>query len=232
MCNFNNFKVTHSIQLFNKQLLLCNHMPVLYSNTIAQLLGILQSHRQCDCPCRHCACLCHWRKGTTRSKKQVNATQEDKKKKKKPQKKEKELNATQIKEKPDHAMLSWTVCYNNSCLIHLSEKQGSRWFSGSKGQLYATHHQGKELKEHFQQHIDTLQEQMEELEVQYPSSRKAKIEWKKEILISSFVLKSKPFDIKDLVSLQPKLQREDATLSEIGESRVSRWLEESKPSQV
>ena len=72
---------------------------------------------------------------------------------------------------------------------------------------------------------------MEELEVQYPSPRKAEIEWKKEILISSFVLKSKPFDIKDLVSLQPKLQREDATLSEIGKSRVSRWLEESKPPQ-
>ena len=41
-----------------------------------------------------------------RSKKQVNATQEDKRRKKKPQKKEKELNATQIKEKPDHTTLS------------------------------------------------------------------------------------------------------------------------------
>ena len=42
-------------------------MPVSYSNTIAQLLGILPSHRQRDCFCRHCACLCHWRKGTTES---------------------------------------------------------------------------------------------------------------------------------------------------------------------
>ena len=73
---------------------------------------------------------------------------------------------------------------------------------------------------------------MKELEVQYPSSRKAEIEWKEESLISSFVLKSKPFDIKDLVPLQPKLQKENATLSEIGESRVSRWLKESKSSQV
>ena len=73
---------------------------------------------------------------------------------------------------------------------------------------------------------------MEELEVQYLSPRKAKIEWEEESLISSFILKSKPFNIKDLVLLQPKLQREDATLSEIGKSSVNRWLEESKPPQV
>ena len=73
---------------------------------------------------------------------------------------------------------------------------------------------------------------MKELEVQYPSPHKAKIQWEEESLISSFVLKSKPFNIKDLVPLQPKLQREDATLLKIGESRVSRWLEKSKPLQV
>ena len=67
MCNFNNSKVTRSIQLLDKQPLLCNHMPVSYSNTIARLLGILPSHQQCDCPCRHCACHCHRRKGTTKS---------------------------------------------------------------------------------------------------------------------------------------------------------------------
>ena len=42
-------------------------MPVSYSNTIAWLLGILPSHQQHDCPCCHCVCLCHWRKGTTES---------------------------------------------------------------------------------------------------------------------------------------------------------------------
>ena len=73
---------------------------------------------------------------------------------------------------------------------------------------------------------------MEELEVRYPSPCKAKIEWEDKSLISLFVLQSKPFDIKDLILLQPKLQKEDATLSEIGKSRVSRWLEESKPPQV
>ena len=73
---------------------------------------------------------------------------------------------------------------------------------------------------------------MEELEVQYSLPRKTEIEWKEESLISLFVLKSKPFDIKDLVFLQPKLQREDATFSEIDESRVSRWLEKGKPPQV
>ena len=42
-------------------------MPVLYNNTIARLLGILPSHQQRDCPCCHCACLCHRHKGTTKS---------------------------------------------------------------------------------------------------------------------------------------------------------------------
>ena len=42
-------------------------MPVSYSNIISQLLGILPSHQQRDCPCHHCACLCHRRKSTTES---------------------------------------------------------------------------------------------------------------------------------------------------------------------
>ena len=42
-------------------------MPVSYSNIIARLLGILPSHRQCECPCRHCTCLCHRCKGTTKN---------------------------------------------------------------------------------------------------------------------------------------------------------------------
>ena len=97
--------------------------------------------------CYNCEKVGHLAKNC-RSKKQVNATQKNKKRKKKPQRKEKKLNATQIKKKPDHTMLSWTACYNNSCLIHLSEKQESRWFSGSKRQLCATHHQRKELKKY------------------------------------------------------------------------------------
>ena len=68
--------------------------------------------------------------------------------KKKPQKKEKKLNVIPIKEKPNHAPLNWTACYNNSCLIHLLKKQGLRWFFGSRGQLYATQHRRKELKKH------------------------------------------------------------------------------------
>ena len=55
--------------------------------------------------CYNCEKVGHLAKNC-RSKKQVNATQENKRKKKKPQKKEKELNATQIKEKPDHATLN------------------------------------------------------------------------------------------------------------------------------
>ena len=55
--------------------------------------------------CYNCEKVGHLAKNC-RSKKQVNATQENKRKKKKSQKKEKELNATQIKEKPDHAIFS------------------------------------------------------------------------------------------------------------------------------
>ena len=55
--------------------------------------------------CYKCGKIGHLAKNC-RSKKQVNAIQEDKKRKKKPQKKEKELNTTQIKEKLDHATLS------------------------------------------------------------------------------------------------------------------------------
>ena len=77
-----------------------------------------------------------------------------------------------------------------------------------------------------------LQEQKKKLEMQYSSPHKAEIDWKKESLISSLVLKSKLFDIKALVLLQPKPQRKNATFSEIGKSRVSRRLEESKSLQV
>ena len=76
MCNFNNSKVTCSIQLLDKQFLLCNHMPVSYSNIIPRLLGILSSHQQHDCPCCHCACLCHQRKSTTPNNKITNSTSE------------------------------------------------------------------------------------------------------------------------------------------------------------
>ena len=71
--------------------------------------------------CYNCEKVGHLAKNC-RNKKQVNATQKDKRKKKKSQKKEKELNATQIKEKPDHATLSWTACYNDSCLIYKKSK--------------------------------------------------------------------------------------------------------------
>ena len=39
---------------------------ILYSNTVAWLFGILPKYRSNDCPCHHCTCLCHRRKGTTK----------------------------------------------------------------------------------------------------------------------------------------------------------------------
>ena len=32
----------------------------------------------------------------------------------------------------DHAILSWTACYNDHCLIHLSEKEGANWYPQKK----------------------------------------------------------------------------------------------------
>jgi predicted aspartyl protease len=43
----------------------------------------------------------------------------------------------------DHAILSWTACYDDGCRIHLSDKQGSGWYpqkpkSKGKGQPQKT----------------------------------------------------------------------------------------------
>lgn len=34
---------------------------------------------------------------------------------------------------PGHERLSWTVCYDDDCPVHLSEKSGSGWFPGGPG---------------------------------------------------------------------------------------------------
>ena len=87
-----------------------------------------QSPRKKTRKCYNCKKIGHLAKAC-RSKKQANATQSKRKRKKKRELKEdKQLNATQTKSKPDHAMLSWTGCYDNDCYIHLSDKQGLGWF--------------------------------------------------------------------------------------------------------
>ena len=74
--------------------------------------------------CYNCENIGHLTKAC-KGKKQANATQSKKKKKKRREPKEnKQLNATQIKAKPNHATLSWTGCYDNDCYIYLSDKQG------------------------------------------------------------------------------------------------------------
>ena len=39
-------------------------MPISKLALLAKLFGLLPSHREADCPCRHCSCYCHSRKGT------------------------------------------------------------------------------------------------------------------------------------------------------------------------
>ena len=87
-----------------------------------------QSHRKKTRKCYNYGKIGHLAKAC-RGKKQANATQFKKKgKKRRESKKNKQLNTTQTKAKPDHAMLSWTGCYDNDCYIHLSNKQGLGWF--------------------------------------------------------------------------------------------------------
>ncbi|KAF1986694.1 hypothetical protein K402DRAFT_295021, partial [Aulographum hederae CBS 113979] len=31
-------------------------------------------------------------------------------------------------ENPPHTWMSWTACYDNNCLVHLSDKQGSGYY--------------------------------------------------------------------------------------------------------
>ena len=87
-----------------------------------------QSPRKETRKCYNCGKIGHLAKAC-RGKKQTNATQSKKKEKKRREPKEdKQLNATQTKTKPNHATLSWTGCYDGNCYIHLSDKQGSKWF--------------------------------------------------------------------------------------------------------
>lgn len=37
-------------------------------------------------------------------------------------------NEVSIEDNPDHALMSWTACYDDYCRVHLSDKQGSGWY--------------------------------------------------------------------------------------------------------
>ena len=125
-----------------------------------------QLHRKETRKCYNCGKIGHLVKAC-KGKKQANATQSKKKgKKKREPKEDKQLNATQIKAKPDHATLSWTSCYDNDCYIHLSDKQGLGWFSKRprEKQLNETGQQegynyNRPIKKPFLQCVNELQEE-------------------------------------------------------------------------
>ena len=168
-----------------------------------------------------------------RGKKQANATQSKKKRKKRREPKEdKQLNATQTKAKPNHATLSWTSCYDDNCYIHLSDKQGSRWFPKQpRGkQLNATGQQegydyNRLIKKPFLRRINMLQEEIDKLQEEYqePLQDSATVKWKTKSLILSF--REKTFNIKELIPHHLEIQQKDITLFEIGEKRVSQWVD-------
>ena len=33
-----------------------------------------------------------------------------------------------LKERREHGLLSWTACYDDGCLVHVSEKDGASWY--------------------------------------------------------------------------------------------------------
>ena len=184
--------------------------------------------------CYNCGKIGHLAKAC-RGKKQANATQSKKKKEKKKRepKEDKQLNATQTKAKPNHATLSWTGCYDDDCYIHLLDKQGSGWFSKRPQgkQLNTTGQQegydyNRPIKKPFLHRIDKLQEEIDKLrgECQEPFQDSATVKWETESLILSF--REKTFDIKELIPHHFEIQQKDTTLSEIGEKRVSRWVDD------
>ncbi|KAF3762967.1 hypothetical protein M406DRAFT_264785, partial [Cryphonectria parasitica EP155] len=46
----------------------------------------------------------------------------------KPNQLSKNISSEQVLDPIDYESLSWTFCYNDNCLIHLSNKEGSEWF--------------------------------------------------------------------------------------------------------
>ena len=184
------------------------------------------------CKCYNCEKIGHLAKAC-KGKKQANATQFKKKGKKRRELKEnKQLNATQTKAKPNHATQSWTGCYDNDCYIQLSDKQGSGWFSKRpRGkQLNATGQQegydyNRPIKKPFLRRIDELQEEIDKLreECQEPLQDSATVKWETESLILSF--RERTLNIKELIPHHLEIQQKDITLSEIGEKRVSRWVD-------
>ena len=46
------------------------------------------------------------------------------------------INEEKAEQARNHAMMSWTACYDDYCSVHLSDKQGSGWYpTRPRGQL-------------------------------------------------------------------------------------------------
>ena len=82
------------------------------------------------------------------------------------------------------------------------------------------------MKKPFLRRIDELQEEIDKLreECQELFQDSATAKWETESLILSF--REKTLDIKELILHHLEIQQKDTTLSEIGEKRVSRWVDD------
>lgn len=64
-----------------------------------------------------------------------------------PEYQEETVTPLQLTPEQEHACLSWTACYNDHCLVHISDKQGSGWYPRRPKAKKATKNQASEDSE-------------------------------------------------------------------------------------
>ncbi|KAI9882039.1 MAG: hypothetical protein M1823_006224 [Watsoniomyces obsoletus] len=156
--------------------------------------------------------------------------------------------------------MSWTACYDDSCLTHLSEKQGSNYFPRerrrrrSKGkqrqdtlpEVPETPTSATVMMEKYEEmtaKIDRLEAELRKLRGNLLEEEYDVLDWADDLVEEFKPTKletperdesgrsttAKPSPGSGLpipVPDKPTLKRQDATLSEIGDYRTSRWTDE------